>query len=86
MSLPKHLQRVRNFTMALVKHAKNGAPKASQEVIDERLAICELCPHFQGQHCNKCGCACKGNRVFLNKLAWADQECPIGKWKAVEPS
>ena len=28
-----------------------------------------------------CGCNVNGKKVFLNKLAWADQECPLGKWK-----
>jgi hypothetical protein len=28
-----------------------------------------------------CGCAISNKKIFLNKLAWADQECPIGKWK-----
>jgi hypothetical protein len=28
-----------------------------------------------------CGCNVNTKKVFLNKLAWADQECPLGKWK-----
>lgn len=27
-----------------------------------------------------CGCNVNRKKVFLNKLAWADQECPLGKW------
>ena len=86
MRLPKHLQRLRNFATAFAKHAASGSPKASQEDIDRRLAECELCPHFQHQHCQLCGCRCKGNKTFMNKLAWADQSCPDGRWDAVEPA
>lgn len=25
-------------------------------------------------------------KIFLNKLAWADQECPVGKWNKIERS
>lgn len=28
-----------------------------------------------------CGCNVNNKKIFLNKLAWADQECPLGKWK-----
>lgn len=84
MKMPKHLQRLSRFAVAFAKHAANGSPKASQADIDKRLAECELCPHFQHQHCQLCGCRCKGNKQFLNKLAWADQICPDGRWGSVE--
>jgi hypothetical protein len=27
-----------------------------------------------------CGCNLNKKQIFMNKLAWADQECPVGKW------
>jgi hypothetical protein len=33
--------------------------------------------------CNICGCAISKKSKFLNKLAWADQECPAGKWPKI---
>jgi hypothetical protein len=30
--------------------------------------------------CSVCGCNINTKKIFMNKLAWADQECPIGKW------
>jgi hypothetical protein len=35
----------------------------------------------QDSTCLMCGCNLSKKKVFLNKLAWADQECPLGKWK-----
>ena len=52
-----------------------------------RLAICKRCPLFDGSICRHadCGCRISQQRKFLNKLAWADQSCPLGKWTAVSP-
>ena len=33
--------------------------------------------------CSICGCNINTKKKFMNKLAWADQECPIGKWKKI---
>jgi len=68
-------------------------PQASQspatdEPIEEGLAVCRSCEHFVRDAkngtlsaCSKCGCAASA-RVpeFVSKLAAADQECPLGKW------
>jgi hypothetical protein len=31
-----------------------------------------------------CGCNVNDKKIFLNKLAWADQKCPLEKWQPVE--
>ena len=72
------------FSLAAIKHACRGMPSCSQEQINERLRICKGCRHWSGKSCSKCGCACNGNKKVLNKLAWADQECPIGKWPRLD--
>lgn len=79
------LGQVAKFAVAYANHYAAGKPKCSQRQIDERLAICEQCPHLKGHHCSLCGCNCKGNGKFINKLAWRDQTCPDGRWGAVEP-
>jgi hypothetical protein len=28
----------------------------------------------------ECGCNINNKKIFMNKLAWADQKCPLGKW------
>jgi|TARA_Y100000310_G_C20256945_1_gene611787 hypothetical protein len=84
LEAPPLSKRLKNFTISAIKHVAKGMPTCTQEEIDERLEICRGCKWFRGGSCRKCGCACNNNKKFLNKLAWADQECPIGKWGKIE--
>ncbi|HEX4000635.1 MAG TPA: hypothetical protein VHX65_18955 [Pirellulales bacterium] len=61
-------------------------PACTQQQIDARLAICKACPLFDGAICRHadCGCRIRQQRSFFNKLAWADQSCPLGKWEAID--
>lgn len=79
-------KRIWRFSKAAISHVCKGMPTCNQEQINERLSICKGCKHFNNGSCRKCGCNCNNNKKFLNKLAWADQQCPIGKWKKVEPT
>jgi hypothetical protein len=73
------------FGIAAISHALKGNPTCTQEEINHRLSICKQCKHFTGNHCLKCGCNCGNNpKKYLNKLAWADQECPIKKWCKID--
>ena len=64
----------------------HGAPTCTQEQIDDRLAICNSCERFNGSVCSLCGCPVNREQRFRNKLAWADQRCPLGKWPAIAPT
>lgn len=77
--------RIITFLKSLFWHVSLGLPKSSQKVIDERFTICLACDKYEKIHhqCLECGCNINNRRIFLNKLAWADQECPIGKWKKI---
>jgi len=84
---PNFLSRLANFSKAAISHIVKGSPSCTQEQIDARLAICKECPLYQISannpdvgSCNACGCNINKENKFLNKLAWADQECPKGKW------
>jgi hypothetical protein len=33
-----------------------------------------------------CGCNLSSRKIFMNKLAWADQKCPLDKWVAINRS
>jgi len=85
---PPLVQRVANFASAATAHAAAGNPKVTKEVMQERLAICRSCPLFKpnknevGGVCTHetCGCNIQDNLNYLNKIAWADQECPIKRW------
>lgn len=73
------------FFKALFWHISHGMPKSTQQQINYRFAICNQCERFDHKTscCNECGCNITNKKQFLNKLAWSDQECPIGKWYSV---
>lgn len=56
----------------------------SQQQIDDRLSICKTCQYYKNNTCLQCGCSLSRDQVFMNKLYWPDQSCPIGKWGPVE--
>jgi hypothetical protein len=76
------LIKFKTFIKSLVWHINNGLPKSTQEQINDRFNICISCDSYdkQDRQCLECGCNINNKRIFLNKLAWADQKCPIGKW------
>lgn len=73
-------QKISNFGKALSSHISQGMPQCSEEQILKRYSICQDCEFFKDETCSKCGCPIFRNKRFASKLAWADQECPIGKW------
>lgn len=79
---PGPLTRAANFGKALIEHKRNGNPKASKAEIQARFETCKPCERFDGEMCRhpKCGCSVNNVTQFRNKLAWADQSCPMGKW------
>jgi hypothetical protein len=76
------LLKLQIFLKSLFFHVQAGLPKSSQEQINQRYSICLLCDQFNKikSECSVCGCAISKKKKFLNKLAWSDQECPLGKW------
>lgn len=57
--------------------------QCTKEQIEERMNICQSCPFYENNTCLKCGCSLSRDQVYMNKLNWADQSCPIGKWGAI---
>ena len=74
--------KIKNFINSLFWHICRGLPKSSQQTIDNRLYICEQCDMYdaKNQQCLVCGCNINNKKIFMNKLAWADQKCPLEKW------
>lgn len=70
------------FLKALYFHIGYGLPKCTQDQIEKRYSICIECEFFdiKNSQCLQCGCNIGRKKKFLNKLAWADQYCPINKW------
>lgn len=75
--------RILTFLRSLFWHISRGLPKSSRKTINERFAICLSCDAYDPKRsiCRACGCNINNKKTFMNKLAWADQECPLGKWK-----
>jgi hypothetical protein len=76
-------QKAANFAASAAKHVAAGMPKATDEQVAARFAICQGCEHFDGKACRKCGCPVVRERKFLSKLSWAGESCPVGKWGPV---
>lgn len=76
------LKKINTFITALFWHIYSGFPKSTQKEIDHRFSICLECEFYDSNHhqCLQCGCNINQKKMFLNKLAWGDQECPLGKW------
>lgn len=73
-----------HFAGALVKWVASGRPTRSEEEINALLEICQGCEFYEPEKevCLKCGC-CNGKPdkgKWLNKVAWATEKCPVGKW------
>lgn len=73
-------QKILNFASAVAGHVSSGMPRCTEEQIIKRHDICRECEFFKDDTCGKCGCPLTRNQQFVSKLAWADQECPVGKW------
>lgn len=88
---PNLLQRSTNFVVAGAKHLATGAKTVSQEIIDQRFAICQACPggfyDAERERCihKRCGCGVTSKKGLLQKLSWADQACPERYWTRVVP-
>jgi len=79
------LLRITTFIKSLFFHVYAGFPKTTNDEIQYRYAICLRCEDFNPRQsqCNVCGCSLSRKSKFLNKLAWADQECPKQKWPKI---
>lgn len=84
---PPTIQSLSNFGKAVVKHSLDGLEKRSKDEIDYIWnTYCNPsgspCEWFRGNYCGHAGCGCNigTEEKFLNKLAWASEACPIGKW------
>lgn len=74
--LPGLIQQAKNLSSALVKHAASGFANVTPHVQQERLSICQSCPHHlkETNRCAKCGC------YLESKTKLSTSHCPIGLW------
>jgi uncharacterized paraquat-inducible protein A len=80
-----NIKKICRFLYALFWHIISGFPTANSTQILERYDICVQCENFNKDKsiCNICGCNLSRRKEFMNKLAWADSECPINKWSSI---
>ena len=76
--LPSKMTMAKNLIRAVADHVADGAQKASDEIYEERLLTCSMCPHRRDNRCTVCGC------FVEKKAAWKESECPIGLWMIEE--
>jgi hypothetical protein len=81
------LARATAYARALARHKANGSLIVPDAVRAQRRAVCDGCPQLdvKKDECRVCGC--KLHHTLLgDKLAWASESCPRGKWGVwIEP-
>lgn len=80
------MSKIIRFIKSLWFHVYAGLPKSTQQQIDDRWSICNSCEYMDkvNSQCKLCGCNLSNKRIFMNKLAWADQHCPADKWGPIK--
>lgn len=81
---PSFAKKLKNFAKSTVQHVAAGMPMCTEEEIMQRHNICLGCEFFKDDTCTRCGCPLIRTKQFVSKLAWADQECPVGKWGKIQ--
>lgn len=79
--LPSFGQMVKNFSSSMKSWVKAGFKTVSNQIFNERKAICEACNHWSKKkaRCKICGC-------HQTKLHLATEQCPDKppRWEKVE--
>jgi len=83
---PGLMRRAVNFAKASIKHGASGFSKVDDYTRAWRLSRCLSCVEYydaEKETClhPSCGCGIKKHRGIIDKLSWASQQCPIGRWK-----
>lgn len=74
------VSKLKNFAKSTVDHISSGMKLCTDEQIINRHNICKSCEFFKDDTCSKCGCPLHRTKMYISKLSWAEQECPVGKW------
>lgn len=76
------IHKLYTFIQSFILHILRGLPKSSISLIQQRYSICESCEFISKEknQCLQCGCNISKEQIFMNKLAWHDQKCPLNKW------
>lgn len=75
-----------NYATARVKWQAAGRPEVDDDEYARRRSLCLSCPERDPDNdtCRKCGCPLH-QTALGDKLRWATESCPLGKWLALAP-
>lgn len=77
------INKIKRFLLAKLRWQNAGSPvRPPEEILRIYNDVCVPCEEFDNDSCSECGCRIKPRGTQLNKLAWATEECPLGKWEA----
>lgn len=81
-SLPGAWKQGFTFARHLMRAAIDGSELVGDDVFNARLDVCATCPLRVHNRCSKCGCFLDHNEALNKpgKAAYANEECPEGKW------
>jgi hypothetical protein len=80
---PSLIAKAANYAAAQLRDRMSGRRRRSPELIARIFdRHCRVCPRFNAEtsECAECGCPVMPHEPEANKLAWANEQCPIGKW------
>ena len=79
---PSFSAKVRHFMTAIARWTAAGCPTRTDDQVAAILEThCQPCEFYTGEICRHKRCGCKINLSrWQNKLRWATESCPIGKW------
>jgi hypothetical protein len=83
---PSNAERAASLAGAAARWAAAGHPlRGEPEVRRIFQEHCRPCEHFEPRGddagtCRLCGCRLKEAGGILNKIRWATENCPAGKW------
>ena len=82
-AVPSLIEKARNFAAASLRDRLNQRRRRSPELVarifDQHCRVCPLYNADRGE-CSKCGCPVNATDPEANKLAWAGEQCPDGRW------
>lgn len=78
------IQKIKNEALEVKPEHIEVESMCSDEQILQRYSICGTCEFFTNNTCSKCGCLLSRNKVYMSKLTWKQESCPIDKWSKID--
>jgi len=76
--LPATITMAGNFVSHMASYVVDGLKGSTAEELEERLAICSICPSRRNDRCSVCGCP------IMKKATKKAMHCDLGKWPKLE--